>query len=40
MTATGLRPVVLTVKNVTDATQTFTATVQPTSGWIKTLYPS
>jgi len=32
MTATGLRPVVLTVKNVTDATQTFTATVQPTLG--------
>ena len=32
MTAMGLRPVVLTVKNVTDATQTFTATVQPTLG--------
>jgi len=32
MTATGLHPVVLTVKNVTDATQTFTVTVQPTLG--------
>lgn len=32
MTATGLHPVVLTVKNVSDATLTFTVTVQPTLG--------
>jgi len=32
MTATGCKPVVLTVKNVTDATLTFTVTVQPTLG--------
>jgi len=32
MTATGLKPVELAVKNIANATQTFTATVQPTLG--------